>query len=357
MPVTKHRYLCALKQKAGEFDAVRELAPAVWARWNPLFELLSLDPDDSTDQTEADNLIAKCVHGLRRSCRQGTTIFLDFDGMELLGPHAARIVEQILMQVAAQGIQPVPVLSLGSSQSVVQGAAAFIAGNEKCCAVRLFVDDLNPSPATALSQLLTQVGLHAEQCHLILDLEYLPQEQVPTWALTLPIILPTVPMVSEWATITLLATGVPQILNIPSASNSVLNRTELELFNLVRNQIAPSVRRLDFGDYAVSNPVSTDFDPRTMQVCPKIFYTTQNGWITYKGRSTRRHGWDQCHQMCQQLSTDPGFQGQMYSAGDAYISNCATRAVSSGNGRTWKKVGTNHHITLVADQIANLPGF
>lgn len=91
-----------------------------------------------------------------------------------------------------------------------------------------------------------------------------------------------------------------------------------------------------------------------MQVSPKVIYTTTDNWIAYKGRSSRGRGFGATHAMCQAIIQRPEFMGANFSAGDQHIENCANNQTGPGNSRTWKQVGTNHHITFVANQVATL---
>ncbi|WP_422802525.1 beta family protein [Sulfitobacter pontiacus] len=50
------------------------------------------------------------------------------------------------------------------------------------------------------------------------------------------------------------------------------------------------------------------------------------------------------------------FRGATFSLGDKYIADCAAHAVGTGNSTTWKWVTINHHITIVADDLATLFG-
>jgi Beta protein len=48
--------------------------------------------------------------------------------------------------------------------------------------------------------------------------------------------------------------------------------------------------------------------------------------------------------------------GAGFSPGSAYIESCRTGGASTGNLSTWRWVGTNHHMTKVVNDLANLHG-
>jgi hypothetical protein len=108
-----------------------------------------------------------------------------------------------------------------------------------------------------------------------------------------------------------------------------------------------------FGDYAISHPVQKELDPRTMRMSASIRYTTQENWLVVKGRNVRQYGFDQYFELCKTLVKRPEFSGKDYSWGDNYIADCAAGRTGPGNATTWRKVGTNHHLTVVEQEIAS----
>jgi hypothetical protein len=343
----KNRYVSVLKQKAGELAAVRELAAGVWDRWNPLFELLA---DDGLDPAiTRDDVVGE----LSGACRNGAVVFIDFDAIEFL---TANHIGEILAALVQQGLVPIPVVTLSSNQNVRAAVQAFIAGRNNIAGVRLFFNEPGENTAANINALVAAVGLNIANSHLFIDLEFIDSDYLPTVNAAFPAIVGLLPHLSQWNTTTVVGTGFPRILDIPGGGNAQVPRTEWEFFNAIRPHFAPRVHRLDFGDYAVTNPqLIENFDPRTMQVSPKVIYAHDNSWIAYKGRSSRGRGFVETHAMCQALVQRPEFLGADFSAGDQYIENCANNVVSQGNSGTWKRVGTNHHITFVADQVSNLP--
>ena len=109
-----------------------------------------------------------------------------------------------------------------------------------------------------------------------------------------------------------------------------------------------------FADYAISHPYTKELDPRTMRMSASIRYTTSNNWLVLKGRNVRQYGFDQYFELAKELIERPEYADRDFSWGDKYIADCALGMTGPGNATTWRKVGTNHHITLVARQIAKL---
>ena len=73
-----------------------------------------------------------------------------------------------------------------------------------------------------------------------------------------------------------------------------------------------------------------------------------------KKRGVRHTGFEQFRDLCRALINTDEYSGADFSWGDKYINLCAAGAVDAGNATTWRRVGMNHHLTLVVDQISSL---
>lgn len=340
----KNRYISILKKKAGELRAVKGLSVGLWDRWNPLFELLS----DEEDPVAAS---ASAVTSISDSCSKYAMVFVDFDTLDYLSAHQ---VNAILVALEANDICAVPVLTLSTNDEARSGINEYVLAHGRRAAFRIFFDDIDADFAARAAALIEAIGLDVSQSHLIFDLGYIEPNLVTTIGVAFPVIGAQLPQLGEWQTVTLAGTGIPKIFDIPGGTNAELPRTEWEFVNSVKARFANGVKRLDYGDYAITNPQIVDnFDPTKMKISPKIVYASDNEWIAYKGKATKGIGFKATHAMCRSLIQRPEFKGAAFSAGDHYINACAQEVDGPGNSMTWKQAGTNHHITFVAEQVAN----
>ncbi len=349
----KNRYVSILKQKAGELDAVRELEVAIWDKWNQLVELLADEDEDGDEYAEAFK--TKCIKAITKSCRRGAMVFLDCDGIDHFSEALLSGLLTTLAQTGFIPLIPVPVATLTTGPNAIAAFKAFIATRDRCVGIRIAFEEITNNIAARVTALIAALECDVSKSHLFIDLEYIPENVAATLALALPVIVSQIPQLAQWRTVTLAGTAYPAILQVPGGGNAMLPRTEWVLWNNVRPAISERVRRLDFGDYTISHPELVEFNPVTMRLSPKIIYAIDDEWIAYKGRIVRTYGWQQTVAMCQQLIQRPEFLGAPYSYGDRYIVGCAQETETPGNSRTWKTVGTNHHITFVANQVANIP--
>lgn len=118
-------------------------------------------------------------------------------------------------------------------------------------------------------------------------------------------------------------------------------------------------RKPTFADYTIQYPIYSEssqfFHPTT-----SIKYTLSNEWLIMKGK---KQEFGMYLASAAVLVTDEKFYGEHFSDGDKYIAEKAKHfkeynknpaIKGTGSTETWLKAGINHHLTLVAHQIANL---
>jgi len=118
-------------------------------------------------------------------------------------------------------------------------------------------------------------------------------------------------------------------------------------------------RKPTFSDYAIQYPIYNEisqFFPSTAS----IKYTLENDWLIMKGQK-QKFGQYLAHAAL--LVKDSKYYGEDFSFGDKFISDKAKHfpvyikkpaIKGTGSTETWLKAGINHHMTLVATQIAKL---
>jgi len=115
----------------------------------------------------------------------------------------------------------------------------------------------------------------------------------------------------------------------------------------------PPSRLPAFGDYAIAHPALPPEGQAT--ILAQLRYAAADSWIIWKGRNAIKEGYDQFYAICQNLIGRQEYRGADFSWGDSEIAQKAANAGSPGNAETWRRIGTNHHIETVLDQISNLP--
>jgi hypothetical protein len=290
----------------------------------------------------------------------GKAAFLDCDlvGTERISGNIHPVV-WFATQIAKSPL--VPVTGLERDKDYQTAVAAAVAASEsKEVAIRLtvkamFAEELE---ANLGSNLKTLGATNLDHVHIILDLKYFDVSGATVFESALPKILNTTPTFVKAKTLTLLGTGFPIDLSDVSQGIGAIERSEWELWNVLRSSDPKLKRMPTFGDYSIAHFGARELDPRTMRVSASIRYTSEADWLIFRGRWLRDPkgtGFEQFRQLSAQVIQNPAFSGRKFSWGDDFIYKCAQQTGGTGNLSQWRQVGNSHHITFVVRQLANLP--
>jgi len=119
------------------------------------------------------------------------------------------------------------------------------------------------------------------------------------------------------------------------------------------------IRKPAFSDYTIQYPIYKDasqfFHPTS-----SIKYSLDENWLVMKGKKQK---FELYLASAAELIKDSRYYGENFSFGDKFIYNKAKHfpvyikkpaVKGTGSTETWLKAGINHHMTLVATQIAKL---
>ena len=163
-----------------------------------------------------------------------------------------------------------------------------------------------------------------------------------------------IPMAREWRSVIFAAASFPEDLSeVTSSSLVTIPRREWLLWQALQRKPTLLPPNLVYGDYAISHPLLRGIDPRIMRMSASVRYTILESWLIVKGRNVSQYGFEQYYDLCKRLIARPEYFGADFSWGDDFIYKCAQASAGPGNATTWRKVGVNHHITLVARRLSN----
>ena len=263
----------------------------------------------------------------------------------------------VLDECRRLGIRAIPVLPRTPSQETLDAVVGYSATSRLGACVRLVVDDFEEEVdiEADVSRLVTAFGTRtADSLDLLIDLEDLSYETSRA-LLIVRSIFSMIPRRDEWRRMIAASASFPEDLSdVNAGSISTLPRREWQLWRtLQRRPTALPRRDLIYGDYAIAHPIPKELDPRTMRMSANIRYTSVDDWLIIKGRNVRQYGFEQYFELCRVLVGRPEYSGRGFSWGDNFIEQCAQGMQGPGNATTWRKVGTNHHLTLVVRALAN----
>jgi len=348
-------YVPILKGKEGEFAALETLGDDPRAQIMPVIEIPAVPYDYSNDRPSrtVEEHIANVSDRLRR-CWGVLPVYLDVPWTSD-GEGGPSPLDVALRRCHAGGVQAVPVISRRSAPDAVQAAARYAEDSCVGVCVRLFVDDFedNIDIDADTSRLLAPFG--DVDCDLILDLADISNSSNPAH-LVARSMFNMIPIPERWRRVILAAASFPMDLSdVGAATTATIPRREWQLWRaLQRRPKGLPQQGVIYSDYAIAHPLPREIDPRIMVMSASIRYTTDEDWLIVKGRNVRQYGFEQYFDLCRVLVGLPEYCGPTFSWGDNYIAGCAAHDVGPGNATTWRKVGTNHHITVVVRAIANL---
>lgn len=356
------RYVPILKGKEGEFAALDELSSSVRDALLPLVEVPRV-PFDYANERPARTL-DEHVSGIAarlRKCWADRPLYLDLpwfgaDVDTLVDGSMA--VRTVLGDCRDAGVDVIPVISTSNSSAYLTAVAEHVGSCDDGVCVRLteadFDEESDVEPLTRVQKLANAAGLaNVKNADLILDLANVGTDLGRATLVARAVINQT-PLAQDWRRVILAAASFPENLSdVERSTTTRLPRLERELWDRLQRRGGLRGDAI-FGDYAIAHPVPTELDPRTMRMSASIRYTTADNWLIVKGQNVRQYGFDQYFELCQVLVGLPEYSGEDFSWGDRFIARCARKSVGPGNATTWRKVGTNHHLTLVAQQIANI---
>lgn len=163
--------------------------------------------------------------------------------------------------------------------------------------------------------------------------------------------------------IILAMTCFPENLSsISSGEAKFFERYELKLFQKVLHETNSNIKKkLIFSDYGVTKFTDTDLNFSKMRYgpLPKIRYTTHDYYWVLKGAKNRITGeWIRSRQaMANEILESEYYYGEHFSFGDLEIKERALGEKGPGGNTNWVTIDTNHHITVVIEELSSLFGF
>lgn len=354
-------YVPMLKGKEGEFAALEVLRADVKEQLMPFIEIPDVPYDYANERPSKtlDEHIAGVPERLRR-CWLDAPLYLHlpWTASEERIQDGRVALEPVLAECVSLDVRAVPVVWRASSsdQLAVAGRYAATTGTGIC--IRLLVEDFGEDIdiETEIERLVSSLGgIELNDIDLVIDLGDLGT-QANRDVLIARSVFSMIPESHRWKRIILAAASFPEDLSeVTAATIRTLPRREWALWKILQRRPNLLPRQdLVFGDYAIAHPIPKELDPRIMQMSASIRYTTPDDWLVIKGRNVRQYGFDQYFELCKELIERPEYCGREFSWGDRYIDDCANGMTGPGNATTWRKVGTNHHLTLVIQELARM---
>lgn len=351
-------YIPIMSVKQGELKAFKELSAQALENITPLFDIHRIPIVGGKQKKTIDEHIEKIIINFEKNCEKKLFI-LDYSLMDLNirmadNTHPFKYLCDTLNE---RSMNFIPCIGLDRDQQYLEVIKEVLLQipDKKLC-MRLLIDDLDSLEETQeeIYRILSYLKIEVNQCDLLIDFKRVEESQIE------PIVdslseLNQVIFFESWRSFIIAASSFPvSMIGISPDSQRSVRRVEYDLWRAII-QAAPLVgRKPKFGDYCIVDPERAEVDVVTMRASGKIRYTTTYTWEIFRGHSLLKgEKYQQYNSLSEKIIKSECFLGENYSWGDGYILQCANKIAKSGNLTTWIGVDTNHHITLVGEQIAN----
>ena len=350
MTLGSDHYIPLLRAKQGELQALEMASPIVRGRMTPLVDVLSEDADNG--QQDIDRLVSRLKDGWGANDR----VIVDINSLgDATGPNGDHLVRYLCEISRTAGLSAVPAAWLASSAAFIAEVANAAAADGCGACLRITTNDLQDPAQMALDiqTTLVDLSLPAADVDLIIDMGLVDANTIGLHAALLSVVLPALPFLPDWRSLTLAAGAFP--LNLDAFSSYIPGTTPRYDAQLWRRLAARTLTRTPgFGDYGVTHPVAVAAGP--WRGAPNLRYTLADDWYVIKGSTRSPRGNYDFHDLCNQVaaSTPNPLRPAGFSWGDTEIRRCATGVGGPGGGTQWRAWATSHHLAEVTERLATL---
>lgn len=350
-----------IRWRRGEQKALELLDPTLKESMTPLVEIppIPWDFENEAPKRTIDDHLKNIGIQLKKSWNHNGPVFIDAyqiciedDEVMSNGQHP---LEFIIDEFQNENIQAIPVTGNHRGTNYQAAVRSINQKYRNGYCLRLVDDDLDE-----INQIIDWTAKFfnekPENVDLILDYKYINPKYESRMLRLIVGSISAIPDLNKWRTLTFCGTAIPESLgDIQTGTDGNIPRSEWSIYKKILNTHLD--RYPSFGDYIISNPEYTEIDPRLMQMSANIRYSVDEEFLIFRGysvRSKKYNGWGQALGLSQRIVSHSKYLGRSYSFGDEYIYNCSIGKESTGNAETWRRVGTNHHLTLVINELSNL---
>lgn len=347
-------YVPALKLKTAEKAALKALKPEVRNRITPLLQMIEL-----VEGVTLKERLASAFDGLPAAVAGLARFFIDpmelTDGIDR--EPAAAAANAVFESCASLETPFTPVSGVSRQNEVT--TAALRAQKRSGFALRVTPADLSDGLGREVLRFLRAHQLSASETDLILDHGPLEDELIDL-GLTREFYrsVTSLPLLSEWRTVTLLSSAFPYSLKDLSNGHRAADRSNWRVWRDHTRRTPAIVRTPTFGDWGIQHPQRKEPKPGApMNIFGNIRYAQEAQWLINRGVSQD----DVPLALQMPRLAAPFASGEL--AGPFDREHCAgcrsIAAVASGTeiialAATWREIGTIHHITTTVEAIRSL---
>jgi len=349
-------YVPVLKIKRGEKSALQLISKTAQARITPLLEITERKALTGEKPPELANHLKNAFTKLDSAVAPFERFFLD---CREIAPDGAAGASDVFKRATVLRTPFTPVTGI----SRVADVKAALIHRRYGIAIRLTRAEYEAGRIPGdLPTFMRKNGLKPVETDLILDLGPVENMIVPGIQSLARGFVDEVPDPKQWRTLTVTSCAFPQSMAVvDSSSHALIERVEWQAWLLGLYGNRTDLPRLPtFSDCAIQHPRGVEgFDPRIMSASASTRITTGDQWLLIKGVSTDSVlASVQFPSLATQLVyghlQKQHWAGDRHCAGCAGMKLCADGGPKVGTPEVWRRLGTLHHLTCVAEQVGAL---
>ena len=353
-------YIPILRPKGGELKALKELSKSTIGKINPFFDFHRLPiGQEKTFNEHIEGICKKLINHWPTE----HLLFFDLSLIDLKermndSIHPLIWICQFLRE---NGYNFIPTIGTERDEDYASALKSEIQeGLKHGVCIRLLNDDLE-TPEETFNQvevILEDLEISSSECHLLVDFKYIKIAGLESAIESLTELGNYIDF-SNWNSLIVSGSSFPKDMSGISKDTTVkIPRVELKLWkSVMKLQPLLGIRPL-YSDYCIVHPETPDIDPKKVRSAGKIRYATENNWVVFRGSSLKEGDrFNQYFNLAKKVVNHECYLGNGTSWGDKHYKECSKGNTTCGSLTTWIKVDTNHHLTVVAEQISSLVGF
>lgn len=328
-------YVPIIKWKQGEQEALKELDDNIKDKIMPLIEL--------TTDIKLENL--------EETLKLWENRYFYFDIIpEFYEEYGGKIYFDLLEKCNANHV--IPVIFPSDDINIIKKIYNY---SKNGIAIRITPNDLDNLDENFLK---LKDHFNYSDIDIIIDLKEVNESNLSEKKIVVKALLPNIPEIDTFRNVILASSAFPQSLSgFEKYEITQIKRYDYQLWKSLLSLEDKYNIKLIYSDYAISSPGFVEFKPY-MVLSYNLRYSTYDSFVIIKGDPISKGGLDPGNVIssCEKIIRHEEFLGEDYSWGNKYIcTRCEKDTKNFGNLGTWRKVGTNHHITLVVNQLSTLP--
>lgn len=343
--IKNEHYVPVLKCKAGEFIALDKLPDELKDNIVPVADLVPIQNKKTFEKHIQSSI------GYIQKWNRDNMLYIDGYMIQNTNTLVKRkkYMEYIFDELRKRKHLVIPVVSNISNPDYIAQVNDIIGKDNRGVCLRIFgkrAANINDE----IERLISRIGLDFIKIDLLIDFRSLEALSINETLIWQTEVLSNLPYLSKWRSLVFTGSSFPIDLSelTPNQIHLISRKHWLAWKQLFEND---DIERFpSYSDYAISHPLMSEFDG-IPNASASIRYTHEDEYYIYRGRGTRQHHYEQFFDLSEALINSDEYYMRDHCSGDQFIYKCGTEKEKPGSLQTWRWVGTNHHFTVVFNQL------